>query len=201
MKKLILPANKKDFVKAILKWEPILMPLATLFVISLIASIIDNTDLSGYQKKVLLLVEQVLIYLILFALFLVKVIKNKNSLNLRIKSEDEYVAEALVAKPDEDVLTKSFNAIYLLIFATLIGLIYTHLDNPLTKQIMSMSKEHTFTGFDEISGYLRALFLPSIMFYFISLFFKKDIEQFRSAIIKLLLIYIVGTLFLLIAFL
>ena len=201
MKKLILPANKKDFVKAILKWEPILMPLATLFVISLIASIIDNTDLSGYQKKVLLLVEQVLIYLILFALFLVKVIKNKNSFNLRIKSEGEYAAEALVAKPDEDVLTKSFNAIYLLIFATLIGLIYTHLDNPLTKQIMSMYKEHTFTGFDEISGYLRALFLPSIMFYFISLFFKKDIEQFRSAIIKLLLIYIVGTLFLLIAFL
>lgn len=195
MKKLILPANKKHFVKAIL------MPLATILVIKLITNIIDNTDLSGYQKKVLDLVEQVLIYLILFALFLVKVIKNKNSLNLRIKSEDEYVAEALVAKPDEDVLTKSFNAIYLLIFATLIGLIYTHLDNPLTKQIMSMSKEHTFTGFDEISGYLRALFLPSIMFYFISLFFKKDIEQFRSTIIKLLLIYTVGTLFFLITLL
>ena len=165
--------NKNSKLKAVLK--AILLPFVTFFVLFISSNVIYNSNLSGYDKDIFSLVLISLVCLIIFTAFIVKLTKDKNYFNL-IKSSYP-----------------------LLIPASILSLIYTHLDNPINNTILNMSNDSNFYGHDEILGYIWALFRPIIIFYFFSLFFNvNELKSFNSAIKIIMLFYmaIIGLLLL-----
>ena len=167
--------TNKEGVNKNSKLKAILLPFGTFFVLFISQEVIYNSNLSGYDKDIFSLVLISLVYLIIFTAFIVKLTKDKNYFNL-IKS-----------------------SYLLLIPASILGLIYTHLDNPINNTILNMSNDSNFYGHDEILGYIGSLFRPVIIFYFFSLFFNvNELKSFNSAIKIIMLFYmaIIGLLLL-----